>query len=91
MYLVVLSILEYIGGFIIECFFNKVYWNYDKFKYNIGLYVSLEISLIWGLLSIATLYLIHPVFNKIESRIPKIITILISFIFIINLLLVVIK
>lgn len=84
-YIVVLSVLELLGGILIEVVFNKIFWNYDKLKYNLGLYISLETSLIWGVLSLFILYIIHPLFNKLESHIPKFVTILVSIIFIVNL------
>lgn len=85
LYVLVLTILEFIGGMLIEKVFNKVYWNYDKFKYNVGKYVSLESSLLWGVLSISVLYLIHPLYKKLEPHIPKFVTIGFSLFFIINL------
>lgn len=90
-YMVILTILEFIGGVMIENIFNKVFWNYDNFKYNLGIYVSLETSFIWGTLSILSLYLIYPLFKKIERRIPKFITILVSLIFVLNLIVVIVK
>lgn len=85
-YALVLTILEFIGGMLIEKIFNKVYWNYDKFKYNIGIYVSLESSIVWGILSLVVLYLIHPLYKKLELYIPKFVTIGFSLFFIINLI-----
>ena len=82
---VLLSLLELTGGFLIEKVFNKVYWNYDNYKYNIGIYISLETAIMWGILSVLILYLVHPLFNKIQKYIPKVITILVSIIFIVNL------
>jgi len=88
LYAVILSILEFLGGIIIEKVFNKIFWNYDKFKYNIGKYVSLETSLLWGLMSLITLYLINPLYKKFESKIPKTLTILLSVFFIMNLIII---
>lgn len=84
-YVVVLSILEFMGGILIENVFNKVYWNYSNFKYNFGKYICLEVSMLWGLLSLGIIYLIHPLFKKIEPCIPKFVTIGLSIFFIINL------
>lgn len=85
LYVVVLSILEFIGGVLIEKVFNKVYWNYSKYKYNLGKYICLEVSMLWGVLSLGIVYLIHPLFKKIERYIPKFVTIGLSIFFIINL------
>jgi len=81
-----LTIIELLGGILIEKIFNKVFWNYDKLKYNIGIYISLETTLIWGIMSIISLYIIYPIFKKIEKHIPKFITIFTSIFFIINLI-----
>lgn len=84
-YVVVLSGLEFIGGMLIEKVFNKIYWNYNKYKYNLGKYICLEVSILWGVLSLGIIYLIHPLFKKIERYIPKIVTVGLSIFFIINL------
>lgn len=87
---IILSIIEGLGGILIELIFNKIYWNYDSYKFNIGKYMSLETSLIWGIISLITLYLIYPLYKKIEDKIPKLLTISISIIFIINLIYIII-
>lgn len=84
-YVVALTILEFMGGILIEKVFNKVYWNYSNFKYNFGKYICLEVSMLWGVLSLGIIYFIHPLFKKIEPRIPKFVTIGLSIFFIINL------
>lgn len=84
-YVVVLSMLEFIGGVLIEKVFNKVYWNYSKYKYNLGKYICLEVSMLWGVLSLWIVYLIHPLFKKIERFIPRFVTVGLSIFFIINL------
>jgi len=83
---ILLAILELIGGILIENTFNKIYWNYDNFKFNIGIYTSIETAFIWGILSLFILYLIHPLYKKIEKYIPKLLTIVFSIFFIINLI-----
>ena len=87
---ILLSIIEGLGGILIELIFNKIYWNYDSYKFNIGKYMSLETSLIWGIISLITLYLIYPLYKKIEDKIPKLLTISLSIIFIINLIYIII-
>lgn len=87
---IILSIIEGLGGILIELMFNKIYWNYDSYKFNIGKYMSLETSLIWGIISLITLYLIYPLYKKIEDKIPKLLTISLSIIFIINLIYIII-
>ena len=85
-YGVVLSLLELVGGIMIENTFNKVFWNYERFKFNIGKYISLETAVLWGIMSVVILYLVHPLFKKLEKHIPKFLTLLVSVFFIINLI-----
>ena len=87
---IILSILELLGGILIENIFNKIFWNYDKYKYNLGKYISLETSIIWGIMSIITIYIIHPIYKKIENKIPKTLILFLSIFFIINLIIILI-
>ena len=88
---IILTIIEFIGGILIEKFFSITMWNYQKFKFNIGKYISLEIALIWGIISIFTIYFIKPLIDKLEKHIPKTLTIIISIIFIIDIIVTIIK
>ena len=85
-YSITLSFIELLGGIFIENIFNKIFWNYDNFKYNLGKYISLETAFFWGLMSLLALYIIQPLYKKIEKHIPKSITIITLIIFIINLI-----
>ena len=88
--IVILSILEFIGGVTIETIFGIVFWDYSNYKYNIGKYVSLEISIFWGILAIILIYIIHPLLNKLIVKIPHYITYIAMLLFIIDLLITVI-
>ncbi len=82
----ILSLIEFIGGHLIEFVFKKVYWDYNPLKYNLGKYVSLESAIIWGIGSSSITYLINPLFKKIFEKIPKIWTIIITVIFILDVI-----
>ena len=83
---IVLTIIEWIGGILIENLFHETLWNYKNYKYNIGKYISLEMSLVWGFVSIFVIYFIKPVIDKLEKKIPKFITIIITILFIVDLI-----
>ena len=89
--IIVLTILEFIGGVLIENIFGVVFWDYSDFKFNIGTYISLEISFLWGILSIFIIYVIHPILDKFIKNIPYIITFLAIIIFIIDLVITIIN
>lgn len=79
---IILTLLEYLAGITIEKIFNIVFWDYSNQKYNIGKYISLSMSMIWGIGSVLFIYLIKPISDKIINKIPNFIIYLISFIFI---------
>lgn len=81
----ILSLIELIGGYLIEFTFNKVYWNYNLLKYNLGKYISLESALIWGIGSTVTIYMLYPFLIKTLNKIPKWWTIILSIIFLIDI------
>lgn len=83
---IVLTLIEWLGGILIEKLFNETMWNYQNYKFNIGKYISLEMAIIWGIISIFTIYFIKPVIDKIENKIPKYITIILTISFIIDLI-----
>ncbi len=83
---VVLTFIEWLGGILIENLFNETLWNYTDYKYNIGKYIALEMSLVWGLTSIFIIYFVKPIVDKISLKIPKILTIILSTIFILDLI-----
>lgn len=89
--MILLTFIEYIGGISIEYFFHKKLWSYKGLKFNIGPFIALEISIIWGICSIIYIYLIKPITDKIIKRIPYYITICISVFFIIDLIVTIIN
>ena len=81
---ILLSIIEAIGGYLIEWIFNYSFWDYSDYKFNIGKYMALEMGIIWGLCSIIV-YFIKPFFDKIISKIPKYFTYILIILFILDL------
>ena len=84
--MVILSGLEFIAGYSIEYIFNKIYWNYDYLKFNIGRYIALEMAIIWGVGSAVAVYLVMPLFRKVEKYIPKWVTIILLGSFLIDII-----
>lgn len=71
---IILTLLEYLGGFLIERLLRITFWNYEKEPFNIGKYTSLKMAFIWGISSIIIIYIVKPLMKKINKYIPKIIT-----------------
>lgn len=72
---IVLSTLEALGGVLIEKTFGLTFWNYNNHKYHIGKYVSLEMTIIWGIASVIFIYVIHPLLRNFIKKIPGFVTI----------------
>jgi len=49
---------------------HKVLWNYSDMKFNLGKYICLEVSFVWGIMSIVFLYVLKPFFDKVLKKIP---------------------
>lgn len=81
--IIILSLLEEIGGLLVEYFFHTSYWNYENIPLNIGPYINILISFLWGFLSTIMEYIILPILTPLLKKIPK----LVSYILLILLLL----
>lgn len=80
----ILTILELIGGHLTEFIFHKSFWNYTNFKYNFGKYITLEVSLGWGIACLIFLYIIKPLTDKFIEKISKFISIILLILIIID-------
>lgn len=81
---IILSFLEAVGGVFIEKIFGKVFWDYSSQKYHIGHYISLEMTLLWGVASLIFIYLIHPILTNLIKKIPSWVTIILIILFMLD-------
>jgi len=79
-----LTIIEYIGGVSIKFIFDKTLWNYTGLPLHIGKYISIEVSFIWAIGSLIYIYLLKPITDNIILVIPKLITYIVSILFILD-------
>jgi len=83
--IIVLSIIEWLSGTLIELFFGISFWDYSEEPFHIGKYVCLKMSLVWGVGSIILIYIVKPFVEKIIKKISRFLTITLSVLFIIDL------
>lgn len=83
--IVLLTTIELLGGLLIEKIFKITFWDYSNLRFHIGKYISLEISLAWGFLSLLVIYVIKPLFDKLIPKIPTWITVVCVIIFLIDI------
>ena len=82
---VILTLIEEIGGLLIKIFFHKTFWNYRKFRFNLGPYISLVTSFLWCLLSSIFVFYLKPLLELFIKKIPKYFTFGISCLFLVDL------
>lgn len=71
---IIVTLTEETGGLFIQFFFHKKFWNYKRFLFNIGPYISLETSLLWSILSFIFIFYLKPFFELYIKKIPKFLT-----------------
>lgn len=65
------SLLELVTGYALEKIFNTRWWDYSKKKFNIGGYISLDFSILWGFVSVFMMDLLQPRVNRMVTSIPS--------------------
>jgi len=68
------SIVEYCAGVILDVFFNKTLWDYSDEFLNINGLVCLFASLKFATGGTIFLYLLQPLFEKLISKFPRILS-----------------
>lgn len=61
---VLVTVLEGLTGWAMDKIFHNKWWDYSDMPLNIGGYVCLVFSLIWGVACVAIMNLIHPLIHK---------------------------
>ena len=74
--MILATLLEYSTGMLMEKIFNKKLWDYSKIRFNLGGYVCLLFSLLWGLACVLVIDVAHPLVAKLVSLIPVKLTVI---------------
>lgn len=69
--IVVVTAIEWFTGFLLEKLFHNKWWDYSDMPLNLNGYVCLLFSLIWGAGCVVIVKLLHPVFYKGITYIPR--------------------
>jgi len=64
------SVLELIGGYLLKRLFHISWWDYSENRFNIGGYICLQFSLIWGLCGVIMVRVIQPPLAHGVSLLP---------------------
>lgn len=67
---ILVTLLEGVTGWAMDKLFHNKWWDYSKLPFNIGGYVCLLFSLIWGVACVFIVYFVHPLIHQVLSLIP---------------------
>lgn len=67
---VLVTVIEGITGYLLEKIFHNKWWDYSNQPLNIGGYVCVLFSLIWGVFCVLIVKVIHPLIHKALTLIP---------------------
>ena len=66
------SAIELVGGWALKKFFHTTWWDYSDQPFNLGGYVCLKFSLLWGLACVFIIRLVHPAVYALVCKIPHV-------------------
>ena len=68
--MILCSLVELVGGWILKRVFDTRWWDYSEEPFNLGGYICLRFSIIWGLAVVFVIRLVHPMILGMLLRIP---------------------
>ena len=69
--MVLASALELAGGWALNRLFHTRWWDYSNEPFNLGGYICLKFSLMWGLGTVMVVRLVHPALYDLFLWIPR--------------------
>ncbi len=69
--IVLTTVIELITGFLLEKLFHNQWWDYSDQRFNIGGYICLKFSILWGLACALIMDFIHPTIYKVIQIVPE--------------------
>ena len=73
------TLLEFVTGFVLEKLFHTRWWDYSRMPLNIGGYVCLLFSLIWGAACVVILRWVHAPVYALVRRLPDTVLYILDF------------
>lgn len=67
---IICSAVELFGGWVLDKIFHMRWWDYTKNRFNIGGYVCLRFSIMWGIGVVAVMKLVHPPIFALVRKLP---------------------
>ena len=79
------SLIELVTGFLLEKCFHAKWWDYSGMPLNIGGYVCLLFSLVWGVACMAIVRWVHPLIFSLVDRLPNLLVYILDGLFLCTL------
>lgn len=79
--MLICSIVELLGGWILDKIFHMRWWDYSDRPFNIGGYVCLPFSIMWGLAVVFAVRFVHTPIMAVVRKIPLVVQIIFIIIF----------
>ena len=73
------SALELVGGWALYKLYHTRWWDYSDYPFNIGGYICLEFSLLWGVGTLIVMKLVHPIIADAVAFIPPLVGLILMF------------
>lgn len=70
--LLLASVVELVGGFLLDKIFSQRWWNYSNKPFNIGGYICLKFSILWGIAGVFLVDYMHPFLLRIAEAVPRV-------------------
>lgn len=90
LFIIIFSFFEYLVGFTLDALFAARWWDYTNSSYNLNGRITLLNSFLWGIATVLFVRFIYPLLKwfkeKIISKIPPLIQIIISSIIVLGIL-----
>ena len=67
---IVTSLIELVTGYVLEKLFRTRWWDYSDMPLNIGGYICLPFSLLWGIACVVIIKVIHPLISAFVDWTP---------------------
>lgn len=68
--MIITTLIELIGGWLLYVIFHTRWWDYSKMRFNLGGYICPRFSLLWGAGSVVLIMVVHPLLSAPLLRLP---------------------
>ncbi len=68
--MILCTVVELVGGWVLERVFETRWWDYSQEPFNLGGYICLRFSILWGLAVAFVVRLIHPALFRLVNLVP---------------------